>query len=64
MLKFPIYVDLQSLRTVFIEENSADPDEMPHSVTSHLGFHCFSHYTFRGFPYRKIKIQNGQIHAC
>ena len=47
--KFPNYVAFQSLRIVFILENSADPDEMQYSAAFHLGLHCFSQYPFRGF---------------
>ena len=34
---------------VFILDNSADPDEMPHFVAFHLGLHCLPKSTFRGF---------------
>ena len=39
-VKRPTYVVLQSPMIVFILENSADPDEMPHSVAFHLVLHC------------------------
>ena len=29
-----------SLKTDFAVANSADPEEMPHHVAFHLGFHC------------------------
>ena len=40
----------------FILANSADPDEMPHSVPFHLGFHCLQKYQFSGFKSTKGKV--------
>ena len=48
-----IYVVLQSVRIIFKLENSAGPDEMPHSVAFHLGPHCFSKYPFSVFQFTK-----------
>ena len=45
MSKFTNCVGLQSLRIIFITENSADPDEMLPSAAFHLGLHCFSKYS-------------------
>ena len=42
------YCILQSLNIGFILVNSADLDEMPHSVAFHLGLHCFPKYLFMG----------------
>ena len=36
-----------SLKAVFILANSADPDEMQHHATFHLGLRCFQKYQFR-----------------
>ena len=35
-----------SLKNAFRLVNSADPDEMPHSVAFHLGIHCLQKYRF------------------
>ena len=33
-----------SLKIEYVSPNSADPDEMPHSVAFHLGLHCLQKY--------------------
>ena len=33
------------LKIVFVLANGVDPDEMPHYVAFHLGFHCLPKYT-------------------
>ena len=40
MLLFPKNIIFHSLKTDFVLQNSADPDEMSHYVTFHLGLHC------------------------
>ena len=42
---------LQSLMLVFILANSADPDEIPQSVSVHVGLHCLPKYSFRVLLY-------------
>ena len=42
-----------SLKIVFTLTNSADPDEMPHFRTFHLGLHCLSMFTLRSLQYTK-----------
>ena len=42
-----------SLKIDFVLTNSADPDEMGHHSTFHLGFHCLPKYPFRGFRFKK-----------
>ena len=37
----------------FVITNSADPDEMTHRVTFHLGLPCSIKYPIRGFWYTK-----------
>ena len=39
------------MKISFILANSADPDEISHSVAFHLGFHCLLQYIFRHFQY-------------
>ena len=41
------------LEECFILTNSADTDEMLHSLASHLDLHCLLKYPFKGFPYTK-----------
>ena len=41
---FPNKYVLQSLNIEFIITNSADPDEMQHYATFHLGLHCLPNY--------------------
>ena len=38
---------------IFILENCAGPDEMPHFAAFHLGLHCLQEYPFRGFQCTK-----------
>ena len=45
------YDGFLSLKVVLILANSADPDEMQHYATFHLGLHCLPKYSFRGFQY-------------
>ena len=45
-----------SVKIIFILANSADPDEMLHSVPFYLGFHCLQKYPFRGFKSTKGKV--------
>ena len=40
---------------VFVLANSADPDEMPHNATFHLGLHCLSKYLLRGSGPERVK---------
>ena len=40
-----------SLKIDFIIKNSAEPNEMSHYATFHLGRHCLPKYPFRGFWY-------------
>ena len=43
-----------TLKIYFLIANSPDPDEMPHSASFHLGYHCLNF--FYGFPlYRGLK---------
>ena len=46
-LNFDIQLFL-SQKIVFIIENSADPDEMPHYAAFHLSLQCMSRYLFTG----------------
>ena len=34
------------IKFVSVTANSADPDELPHYVEFHLGFHCLPKYLF------------------
>ena len=43
----------QSLKIVFIQANSADPDEMPPYAAFHLGLHCLPKYLFTGMQNEK-----------
>ena len=43
----------RSLNMDFVITNSADPDEMTHRVTFHLGLPCSIKYPIRGFWYTK-----------
>ena len=52
-IKFPKNIVLLSLKSHFVLANSADPDEIPHSVAFHLGLHCFPKYPLRGFCHTK-----------
>ena len=45
--KIMLYI-FHSLKINFYLLNSADPDEMPHFVAFHLGFHCLSEYLLTG----------------
>ena len=38
-----------SLNIDFVLASSADPDEMPHNASFHLGLYCLSKYPFRSF---------------
>ena len=38
----------------FVSTNSADSDEIPRSVSFHLGLHSLQNYSFRGFWSRKV----------
>ena len=51
--KFLNYDTFQSLKIVLMCANNADPDEMQHYATFHLGLHCLLKYPFKGFQYRK-----------
>ena len=42
-----------SLNMDFVLANSADPDEMTHRVTFHLGLPCLTKYPISGFWYTK-----------
>ena len=42
-----------SLKMDFVVANSADPDEVLHSATFHLGLKCLQKYLFRGFQSKK-----------
>ena len=44
---FPKNIIFLSLKIEFVSPNSADPDEMPHSVAFHLGLHCLQKYLIR-----------------
>ena len=46
--KFLISDVCMSLKLVFILANSADPDEILHNATFHLGLHCLPKYLFTG----------------
>ena len=52
-LNFQIKMYLSPLNDVFILTNSANPDEMLHFLTFHLGLHCLLKYQFMGFQYTK-----------
>ena len=43
----------QSLNSVFIIANGADPEKVHHDATFPLGYHCLPNYPFRGFQYTK-----------
>ena len=43
ILDFDVFL---SLKIVFILANSANPDEMLHDATFHLGLHCLPKYLF------------------
>ena len=55
MSEFSNYDASQSLKIVFLFliTNSVNPDEMPHFVAFHQGFHCLPAYLFSGFQYEK-----------
>ena len=55
----------QSL-VLFILANSANPDEMWHSVAFHLDLQCLPKYSFRCFQYKKDSIWHclGRKNAC
>ena len=36
--------ELLTLKVDYTLINSVNPDEMPHDVASHLGFHCLQNY--------------------
>ena len=44
---------LQPREIVFFLANSEGPDEMPRFVAFHLGLHCLSKFSFRGFQNTK-----------
>ena len=50
---FSEYVFFLSLKINFVVTNRADSNEMPLSVTFHMGLHCLPKYPFRGFQYTK-----------
>ena len=55
-LKFQNLDLLQSLKNVFILENSADHEEIPYLAAFHLGLHCWPKYPFIEFPvYKGLK---------
>ena len=55
------YVSIASLQAIcvsipedrFNPANGADPEEMQHNASFHLGFYCLQRYSFRGFQYTK-----------
>ena len=49
MTKFLNLNIILSLNIVFILANSADPNEMPHYMIFHRGFHNLQKYPYRGF---------------
>ena len=53
-----LYSYFLSLKIVFVQAVSVDPDEVPHYAASHLGLHCFAKYTFRSNQFTKVKYAN------
>ena len=48
-----------SLKIDFVLANGADPAEMPHYATFHLGLRCLPKYSFRGYlQSTKVLVDN------
>ena len=48
----------------FILANSADPDDIPQTVTVHVGFHCLPIYSFRVFLNTNVLILIVDAWSC
>ena len=53
-----LYLYFLSLKIVFVQAVSVDPDEMPHYAALQLGLHSFSKYTFWSYQFTKVKYAN------
>ena len=47
------YISANEGSIIIILLNSADSDEMPQNVASHLSIHCLLMYSFKGFQVKK-----------